>query len=280
MLTSSVCTRSSHLARGSRPLRAALLVTTLSMTLQAFALPPLAANPSPLTPAPLNLGPGASAPLAPAPMVPAPLAPTGALDLQATAALPAVAEATVKSILFNSYGEADGLRLANDVIVKFPPHRSQALLGAVQPGQHVRILGHAETPAMVKADAIINVTTGNIVVDQPPANNLPLLPPHLRAQSLQPLQVEGKVDLILNGPRGEVDGVILDNQSIVHFPPESLSVPLRPGLRIAVAGLGTKTANGVSLEAIRMGSSAATMQPLYAPAAPACQPAAAVAGQC
>lgn len=275
----------SHFTHSTQALRTAVLVTTLSFTLDAFAVPPIPANPSPLVPG--SMVPGSRVPgtVVPGPITPAPVAPiagtpTGALDLQATAALPAVADANVKSILFNPYGEADGLRLANDVIVKFPPHRSQALLGAVQPGQHVRILGHAETPAIVKADAIINVTTGNIVVDQPPAYPLPLLPPHLRAQSLQPLQVEGKVDLILNGPRGEVDGVILDNQSIVHFPPESLSVPLRPGERIAVAGLGTKTASGVSLEAIRMGSSAATMQPLYAPAAPVCQPAAAVAGQC
>lgn len=274
----------SHFTHPTQALRTAVLVTTLSLAMEAFAVPPLPANPSPLVPGSMVSGTVVPGTVAPGPITPAPVAPiagnpAGALDLQATAALPAVADATVKSILFNPYGEADGLRLANDVIVKFPPHRSQALLGAVQPGQHVRILGHAETPAIVKADAIINVTTGNIVVDQPPANNLPLLPPHLRAQALQPLQVEGKVDLILNGPRGEVDGVILDNQSIVHFPPESLSVPLRPGLRIAVAGLGTKTANGVSLEAIRMGSSAATMQPLYAPAAPACQPAA-VTGQC
>lgn len=275
----------SHFTHSTQTLRTAVLVTTLSLALDAFAVPLLPANPSPLVPG--SMVPGSRVPgtVVPGPITPAPVAPiagtpTGALDLQATAALPAVADANVKSILFNPYGEADGLRLANDVIVKFPPHRSQALLGAVQPGQHVRILGHVETPAIVKADAIINVTTGNIVVDQPPANPLPLLPPHLRAQSLQALQVEGKVDLILNGPRGEVDGVILDNQSIVHFPPESLSAPLRPGERIAVAGLGTKTASGVSLEAIRMGTSTATMQPLYAPAAPACQPAAAVAGQC
>lgn len=247
-------------------LKTVVLVTTLGMALDAQALPPLPANPEPQRPVP------------PAQV----LLPVTAQDVQATAAMPAVAEAAVQSILFNPYGEAEGLRLVNDVIVKFPPHRSQALQATVQPGHRVRILGHAEpgvrlppplpdqAPSVVKADAIINVTSGNIVVDQPPTGALPLLPPHLRAQSLQPLQVEGKVELILNGPRGEVDGVILDNQSIVHFSPESLTVPLRPGMRIAAAGLGSKTPAGLSLEALRLGHSAASMQPLYVPAGQSC----------
>lgn len=257
---------------------AAICVTTFSLAFDAFALPPL---PPPM--------PESSTSLPPVSGARGPAAAIQPLDMQATAALPAVAEADVKSILFNPYGEADGLRLVNDVIVKFPPHRAQALLAVVQPGQHVRILGHAEPgvrmgqampagiPAMVKADAIINVTTGNIVVDQPPTPGLPLLPPHLRAQTLQPLQVEGRVDLVLNSPRGEMEGVILDNQSIVRFPPESLNTPLRPGMHLVVAGLGSKTASGFSLEAMRMGSSAATMQPLYAPA---CQAVNTAAGQC
>lgn len=269
-LPSSVSSTPSWSPRNNFPLKKVVLVTTLTIALDALALPPLPASPEPHRPVP-------SAQV---------VLPGTAQDVQATAAMPAVAEAAVKSILFNPYGEADGLRLVNDVIVKFPPHRSQALQAAVQPGQRVRILGHAEpgvrlapplpdqAPAVVKADAIINVTTGNIVVDQPPSAALPLLPPHVRAQSLQPLQVEGKVELILNGPRGEVDGVILDNQSIVHFSPESLTVPLRPGMRIAAAGLGSKTPAGMSLEALRLGHSAASMQPLYIPTGQSCPSAA------
>ena len=174
-----------------------------------------------------------------------------------------MAEGVVKSLLFNPYGEADGLRLNNDVLVKFPPHLSPALVAAVQPGQTIRVLGHPEAGRTVKADAIINTSSGKIVTDQPPANGLPPLPPHLRAQQLQPLQVQGKVDLVLTGPRGETSGVILDNQSMVYFPPESLTTPLQHGADFAASGLGTRTPKGVSLEAIRIGSSPAQLHPLY-----------------
>lgn len=194
---------------------------------------------------------------------PTPTNPVSSIDLTAKDVVPAAAHGQVKSILFNPYGEADGLRLANDVVIKFPPHLSQTLLANVQPGQQVRILGRPESVGMVKADVIINDTSGKVVVDQPPVNGLQPLPPHLRAQSLQSVQVEGKVDLLLTGPRGEVRGVILDNQSIVYFPPESLSTPLKRGEEFAAAGLGTPIPGGVSMEAIRMGRSLAQLQPLY-----------------
>lgn len=175
----------------------------------------------------------------------------------------AAAEGQVQRLLINPYGEVDGLRLADGGIVRFPPHLSDALAAAVKPGDAVRVIGRAENRSIVKADAIVNVATGQTVFDQPPAGDGRPLPPHLRAQRLQPQQVEGLVDAVLSGPRGEVNGIILADGAIVRFPPDSLSQPVQPGTPFAAAGLGTRNAIGTSLEALSVGTSLADLQPLY-----------------
>lgn len=175
-----------------------------------------------------------------------------------------VAQGTVQRMLINPYGEVDGLRLADGTIVKFPPHVSDALTAAVKVGDAVRIIGRPEARGTVKADAIVNTASGQTVYDQPPAvdEGRPL-PPHLRAQRLQPQKVEGRVDTVLTGRRGEANGVILTDGSIVRFPPESLRLSVQPGAPFAASGLGTRNAMGTSLEAVSLGTSLATLQPLY-----------------
>ncbi|WP_419342933.1 hypothetical protein ACM1PE_08005 [Achromobacter sp. PD1] len=165
----------------------------------------------------------------------------------------------------NPYGEIDGLRLADGTLVLFPPHLSTALNAAVKPGDAVRIIGRLQVRGTVKADAIVNTTSGQTIYDQPPTPGvgLPPLPPHLRAQALRPQQVEGQVDAILTGPRGEANGVILSDGSIVRFPPESLRLSVQPGAPFAANGVGTRNTLGVSIEAISVGTSLSALQPLY-----------------
>ena len=188
----------------------------------------------------------------------APPAPGAATDA------PQVAQGVVQRMLMNPYGELDGLRLADGTVVKFPPHLSAALTAAAKPGDAVRIIGRVESPGTVKADAIVNTTNGQTVYDQPPAVGVGRpLPPHLRAQALRPQQVEGKVDAVLTGPRGEANGVILTDGSIVRFPPDSLRVPVQPGAPFAADGVGTRNDVGVSIEALSLGTTLSSLQPLY-----------------
>lgn len=177
---------------------------------------------------------------------------------------PTVAQGQVQRLLLNPYGEIDGLRLADGTLVQFPPHLSQALSAAVKPGDVVRIIGRQQAPDAVKADAIVNTRSGQTLYDQPPSPGAGLLPPpHLRAQALRPQRVEGRVDAVLTGPRGEANGVLLTDGSIVRFPPESLRLSVLPGAPFAADGLGTHNALGISLEATSLGTSLATLQPLY-----------------
>ncbi|MCZ8396382.1 hypothetical protein [Achromobacter ruhlandii] len=180
------------------------------------------------------------------------------------AAAPVVAQGQVQRLLINPYGEVDGLRLADGTVVRFPPHLSQALSAAIKPGDAVRVIGRPQSRGSVKADAIVNATSGQTVYDQPPPPDAGRpLPPHLRAQALRPQRVEGQVDAVLTGPRGEANGVILTDGSIVRFPPESLRLSVLPGAPFAADGLGTRNALGTSLEAISMGTSLSALQPLY-----------------
>ena len=175
-----------------------------------------------------------------------------------------VVEGQVQRMLINPYGEVDGLHLSDGTIAKFPPHMADALTATVKVGDAVRIIGRAETRGTVKADAIIHADSGRTVYDQPPpVGEGRALPPHLRAQRLQPQQVEGQVETVLIGPRGEANGVILSDGSIVRFPSESLRISVQTGAPFAASGLGTRNAFGTALEAVSMGTTLSTLQPLY-----------------
>lgn len=175
-----------------------------------------------------------------------------------------VVQGEVQRMMTNPYGEVDGLRLTDGTIVKFPPHRADALTAAVKTGDAVRVIGRPEAPGTVKADAVINAATGQTVYDQPPpiGEGRPL-PAHLRARRLQLQQVQGRVEAVLTGPLGEAHGVILTDGSIVRFPPGNLRLPVQPGAPFAAAGLGTRNTFGTSLEAVSMGTSLSALQPLY-----------------
>lgn len=173
-------------------------------------------------------------------------------------------EGQVQRMLTNPYGEVDGLRLSDGTIAKFPPHMADALTATVKVGDAVRIIGRAQARGTVRADAIVHAGSGRTVYDQPPpVGEGRVLPPHLRAQRLQPQQVEGRVETVLTGPRGEANGVILSDGSIVRFPPESLRLSVQTGAPFAASGLGTRNAYGTSLEAVSMGTTLSALQPLY-----------------
>ncbi|MGQ8844003.1 hypothetical protein ACUTQW_16400 [Serratia sp. TSA_7] len=177
--------------------------------------------------------------------------------------LAAIAEGKVQRLLINPFGEVDGLRLENGIVVAFPPHMGDILAVVASPGQSVRIMGYRETAERVKADSIVNVATGRVLVDQPPAIGNGGVPPHLRANNLQQLEVEGAIETLLTGPRGETNGVILNDGSIVRFPPNGMQIPIKAGMPFAASGLGTRNNYGQSLEAVSVGAHLSALQPLY-----------------
>jgi hypothetical protein len=172
----------------------------------------------------------------------------------------------LKRFVINPEGEIDGLLFQDGTLAKFPPHMASELTAAVKPGDPVSLRGFREPAGTVKALVITNEATKRAVVEHPPAPDMRKVPKHLRFALLGRLQASGKVERLLYGKKGEMNGVMLDDGTIVRFPPHvayQFGGQLQPGQTIAVEGVGTQNEYGRALEAMAVGTSSQTLQPIY-----------------
>lgn len=223
-------------------LAALLLIGTAAMAQQP---PPPPQEPMPIGPAarPLPPGPGPDAEVA------------GSITLSSR----------VQQWLLNPNGEVDGLLLADGTQVAFPPHLSAVVLQAMKPGDAVQVIGWRTPGAPVLRAASLNAN-GRSVVDQPPAQGS--LPPAPRDPgALTAMSASGRVARPLYTGRGDVNGVLLDNGSIVRFPPHvgaELAATLQPGSTLHAKGWGSRSPMGTAIEATAIGPTADGMRELFA----------------
>lgn len=203
-----------------------------------------------------------------------------------TSAVVAAREATVEKkgsvsqFLMNPEGDADGFLLGDGTQVHFPPHLSNQLRKLVHVHDDVTVKGVAERASTFRAETITNTKTGESLVDTPPSlGHAPPPPPPApgepagepphpgpdlagpgpahghgpgRHEGLARLSVEGKITHQLFGPRGDVNGVILADGTIVHVGPKALDdakASLEVGKKLRASGFGTKNDLGESIEA-------------------------------
>lgn len=167
----------------------------------------------------------------------------------ATAPAP-VAEGVVARYITTPYGDPNGLRLANGTLVLFPPHMAARIGAAAAPGDRVRVIGLVTEDGVIRAAALVNLSSGASVGDEPAG---PPIPPATR-RSLQRLESAGTIDVVLREPRGGANGVILANGDIIYFRPDLVRTRLAPAQPFAATGIGTRGAAGLSLEAITVGA--------------------------
>ena len=180
-----------------------------------------------------------------------------------------VSAGTIARVMLNPMGEVDGFLLSDGIQVKFPPHMSDELVAVVAIGDPVNIQGFNEYSGTVKAFAITNTKSGQTVVEHPPEPNR--LPPHLRGAALREMSAQGRVSKVLTGPKADPNGVLLEDGSIVRFPPHigfQFAQFLQPGQVLVARGYGTQNQYGRALEATAMGPSASALQPFYNVGAP------------
>ncbi|MEH1951979.1 MAG: hypothetical protein V7K77_34250 [Nostoc sp.] len=158
----------------------------------------------------------------------------------------------VKQYLLNPEGKVDGLLLNNGLQVKFPPQMADSLVGIITPNTKVSIFGNSGFSTRfgqeVRAKSITNSQTGQTLVEQPPTTAPQ--PPNLNNYST--LSAEGTAQNWLVGHRGEINGVIISNGTIVKFPPhvgEQLASMANIGNTIQAKGFGTRNRYGQILEA-------------------------------
>jgi hypothetical protein len=229
----------------------AVSVTSFGMTgpllAQEGAPPPVpgqqSAPPRPVRP-PL---PGAQQPLPPAP----PDRATQATGIRGT----------VSQYMMNPDGLVDGVLLSDDTIVRFPSHMSQQLVQTVRPQNTVIVDGFIEYQGTIHATAITNPASQRSVVDMPPSPQNP--PPGPGQEVRQPMSATGTIKVLTRAAKGEIDGAVLDNETIVHFPrpagTQFVSL-FQAGATLAAVGYGTINTYGRSLEATSIGPSAEHMQ--------------------
>jgi hypothetical protein len=231
------------------PLRL-LILATMALT-SPMAIEPVRAQAGPAPPPP-NAGPPPRATISPV------------YDLQQ---LPAT-KGTVFRYTLTPRGDIDGLILIDGTEVLFPPHLSTQLVHAIKPGDSVTVRGlKALSTPLVAAISITNDDSGQTVVDNGPAGG----PGRGPREAPQALSVQGRVQITLHGPRGEINGAMLEDGTILRLPPPEaarLAALLTPSQVIVAQGDGLTTAMGRVVDVQAIGSSQAQLNFVQRPEPP------------
>ena len=230
---------------------AALMAASTGCAAQTQPEPPTAPPPPPVATGatPLVPPPGVAA-MAPPPPVGGPALLTDAGDIT-------TAQGTVARFLTNPDGDVDGLLTSDGVLVHVPPHMGPQLTSMVRPGDNVRVSGRRDAGGALAAQRITDTRSGQQLDDQPPLPGTRPLPPELRGVALSRLSVQGQVAHVTTAPRGEPDGVILVDGTVIRLtPPIAQQFPtlVQTGAKVSAQGYGTRTQYGTALQATAFGS--------------------------
>lgn len=163
-------------------------------------------------------------------------------------------------------GDVDGLILSDGEQIHLPPGLGTQLVYTVKPGDTVTVHGlKARAIPMVQAMSVTNDATGKTVADTGLAG------PPRPGRGEQFLSVHGKVREALYGPRGEPNGALLEDGTMIHLPPPEarrLASDLKPGTMLYVRGEGVAGPLGRSIAAREIGTSPNQMTHIAAPPPP------------
>jgi hypothetical protein len=161
-------------------------------------------------------------------------------------------------------GDVDGLILTDGMEVHLPPHLGAQLVFTAKPGDAVTIHGlQARAIPMVQAVQITNDATNQSVTDTGPGG-----PSRGPGGAEQGMEAQGRIKASLFGPRGELNGVLLDDGTQIHLPPpeaQRLAAQLAPGQTIYASGFGSASPLGRSLAARAIGPSRTQLAQIAAP---------------
>ena len=181
--------------------------------------------------------------------------------------LPAI-KGQVAQFSLTPRGDVDGVILQDGTQVHLPPHLGGQIVQVVKPGVAVTARGlKPQALPLIQALAITNDSSGQAVVDNGP----PTVPPQPLATAYQWLQVQGRIREPLYGPRGEMNGALLDNGSQVHLPPDramTMAASFAPGQTLAAQGYGVAGPYGKSIDAQQVGLNSTQMVQVGPPGPP------------
>jgi hypothetical protein len=160
-------------------------------------------------------------------------------------------------------GEIDGMILSDGTEVKTPPHLSTAIAYSVRPGDALIIHGlRAAGIPLIQAVSITDHTSGRTILDTDtgpgPRGPRPSPPPPPGFAGVQLVEVQGRIQMSLHGPRGETNGVLLSDGTVLRLPPDAFfgfASLLEPGKTVVAEGTEVSNAIGKVLEVSQIGPS-------------------------
>ncbi len=165
------------------------------------------------------------------------------------AQLPAI-KGKVAQYTLTPRGDVDGLILEDGTEVNTPPRMSTQLVFSVKPGDAITIHGlKAKELPLVAAASVTNDSSGVTVED-----NFRRGP-----EESAKMEVSGTIKMPLHGPRGELNGALLTDGTVVRLPPpeaERLTAQLVAGKPLFVRGNGEATPLGKVVAAREIGPDA------------------------
>lgn len=136
-------------------------------------------------------------------------------------------------------GDVDGLILSDGQQIHVPPSYGAALVYTVRPGDAVAVTGHKDKGgAVLEAEEIKNDGSGAVLAVRKGGEG---------GRKAPPLQASGKVRFVLHAPKGEVDGALLEDGTILHVGKdrsEEWLAKLAPGKTVTAEGPGRTTPMG------------------------------------
>ena len=170
---------------------------------------------------------------------------------------------TVAEYSLTPRGDVDGLILKDGTEVYMPPQLGAQLVFIAKPGDAVTIRGlHAMAMPMVQATSVSNDVTGKTVIDSGQGG------PPGAGRLEQPLTASGHIKTFLHGPRGDLNGLLLEDGTIVRMPPPEatrLATQLTVGALLVVQGEGYEGELGRVINAAAVGPTEAQMTQITAP---------------
>ena len=118
-------------------------------------------------------------------------------------------------------GEVDGFVLSDGTQVHVPPHQAAALVFTARLGDAVAVQGRRTGP-VIEAAAIRNQASGAALENSGPDH-------------AGPGRVSGKVQFLLHGPKGEANGAILEDGTVLRLGPGEAG-RLAPGRAVVAEG--------------------------------------------
>ena len=124
-------------------------------------------------------------------------------------------------------GEVDGFVLGDGTQVHVPSHQAAALVFTARPGDTVSVQGRrAEGGSVIEAGLIRNQTSGVELENMGPRHG---------RDGAGSARVSGKVQFLLHGPKGEANGAILEDGTVLHLSPAEAK-QLAPGRSVMAEG--------------------------------------------